>query len=279
MVLLILLLPLICLLVLYSIRWVCLSEENGGSPSRPTWLQAVFRSDAKPLVWFLKEYVFGFIYVVLYGVGWGIHIRDRLFPGPLSLNPDSDRDSVILVHGLLSNAGPLLPLKFRLSLSGWSNVFLYPYSTSHGRFQDHVDGLTDFVLHVHDRLPDRKVHLVGHSLGALIAYSVLQKIESKGVCGRLIALGAPFRGTKLAHLALSDLGRRLVPGHAFLSQFQHPTVESEVVSIRSDFDALILPGQSADCPAERGETVQVEGVGHMGFCFSNRVADLIKSRL
>lgn len=279
MVLLILLLPLIWLLVLYSIRWVSLSEENGGSPSRPTWLQSVFRSDGKPLVWFWKEYLFGFLYVILYGVGWGIHIRDRLFPGPLPLNQESDRDPVILVHGLLSNAGPLLPLKFRLSLSGWSNVFLYRYSISNGRFQDHVDGLTDLVLHVHDRLPGRKIHLVGHSLGALIAYSAFQKPESKGVCGKLIALGGPFRGTKLAYLALSDLGRRLAPGHPFLSQFQHPTVESEVVSVRSDFDAMILPPQSADCPVEPGETIQVEGVGHMGFCFSNRVAELIKSRL
>jgi len=54
------------------------------------------------------------------------------------------------------------------------------------------------------------VHLVGHSLGGVIATAIAAK-RTNLLVGRVVVIGAPMRGS-----ALAELSARIAPLHAFL---------------------------------------------------------------
>jgi len=170
-------------------------------------------------------------------------------------------------------------LNHRLNRANFKNVFLFSYGLTGGSFENHVEQLSQLVLQIHERLPDQKIHFVGHSLGGMVALSALQNPKITPFCEKLITLGTPFRGTKLAHLAVTRLGKCLRPGHPFLADFQEAPKGIHVISIWSDFDALILPGESSEFQGGWGESIRVNGIGHTGLCFSRKIADLIVERL
>ena len=64
-----------------------------------------------------------------------------------------------------------------------------------------------------------KVHIVGHSLGGLIARYYVQRM---GGSARVDTLGSPHRGTLAAYLIPTPLARQLRPGSALLAELGSP---------------------------------------------------------
>jgi pimeloyl-ACP methyl ester carboxylesterase len=115
-------------------------------------------------------------------------------------------DHVILLHGLWMRGFTLVALRHRLEDAGYS-VELFDYASVFRGPEVTVDGLLARARLV----TDRKLHLVGHSLGGLIALQALQRAPDL-TRGRVVCLGSPLRGSAAARGIARLPGGSLVIG-------------------------------------------------------------------
>jgi len=101
---------------------------------------------------------------------------------------------VVLVHGLWMHGFVFGVLRHRLERDFGFEVSAFSYPTLHGDIERVVSDLAAFAA----RAPgDGPVHLVGHSLGGLLVYRVLERFP-QDVFGNAVVLGSPLRGSKAA---------------------------------------------------------------------------------
>ncbi|HUF56840.1 MAG TPA: alpha/beta fold hydrolase [Thermohalobaculum sp.] len=122
----------------------------------------------------------------------------------------ADPVGVALIHGLARSTGSMWLLARRLERAGFATVRI-GYPSRRLDFEAAVRRVADEIRR---RCAGwRLIHLVGHSLGGLIAARLSERPEGlQGLpLGRVVQLGAPGRGAAIARW-LSRLG----PARAFL---------------------------------------------------------------
>jgi pimeloyl-ACP methyl ester carboxylesterase len=109
---------------------------------------------------------------------------------PASTEPGQTR-RVLLVHGLWNAAWWLAPLAWRLRRMGFQvGIFGYPSI---------LGGPEPALAALAERLRGGPpTHLVGHSLGGVLALEVLRRVPDLPVA-RVVCLGSPLRGSDTAH--------------------------------------------------------------------------------
>lgn len=116
-------------------------------------------------------------------------------------------ERVILLHGLWMRSFTLLALRRRLEEAGYA-VELFDYASVFRDPQISIDRLLDRGRVLAEK---SQVHLVGHSLGALIALQALQR-QPDITGGRVVCLGAPLRGSAAARAVAQLPGGQFVIG-------------------------------------------------------------------
>jgi pimeloyl-ACP methyl ester carboxylesterase len=151
---------------------------------------------------------------------------------------------VVLVHGFLSSPQMLWPFRWRLERYGF-RVFQPRLSLL--CIQDVrklAEQLREGIEEVCEQQGVDEVDLVGVSQGGIIGLYYLHHLGGANRVRRLVAAGAPLRGTYAALGALPLLGlfsaglRQLVPGSQLLQEISGPVpLEWGVssVSVRGDF--------------------------------------------
>lgn len=118
-------------------------------------------------------------------------------------------EPVILLPGLWFPPAEMLLLKRRLERDGRYACHLFGYPSVRADLDDNARRLHDFA----GRFRASGAHLVGHSLGGVIALRMLAK-HADAPAGRLVCLGSPLAGS----LAAAKLGRfrwgRSLAGHS-----------------------------------------------------------------
>lgn len=105
-------------------------------------------------------------------------------------------DKVLLLHGLWMNRFAMMPLAHALKRAGF--VTLEPsYASMRGDLQANVDSV-DSVLRQLDALEAQRIHIVGHSMGGLLALALLQREPPDARLGRAVLLGSPVAGCMAA---------------------------------------------------------------------------------
>lgn len=102
---------------------------------------------------------------------------------------DQHSEVVILIHGLWMPGLVLLPLQWRLRRRGLV-VYRFAYSSWRSGLEDNLQALARCV----HTMPAARVHLVGHSLGGLLALSLLTHWSASPGgprLGRVVLLGSP----------------------------------------------------------------------------------------
>ncbi|MBK9654779.1 MAG: alpha/beta fold hydrolase [Rhodanobacteraceae bacterium] len=103
------------------------------------------------------------------------------------------RPSVILLHGIWMRAGVTARLAGRLSAAGFS-VSRFDYASLRSPQHEHHQRLDALIASF-----DGTVHLVGHSLGGVVAVDYLQRGSAHAArVGRVVCLGSPLLGSTLA---------------------------------------------------------------------------------
>jgi pimeloyl-ACP methyl ester carboxylesterase len=113
--------------------------------------------------------------------------------------------SVVTVHGLWMRGASMGVLRRRLTAHGFG-FHDFSYSSVTASLAANAAALARFV----ERVPGDTVHLVGHSLGGVLACAMLER-SLPARLGRIVCLGSPLRGSKTAaRLARWPGGRRLI---------------------------------------------------------------------
>lgn len=206
----------------------------------------------------VSESFFLLVTVLLHPLGWF---------APRGKSPSADAGTpVILLHGLFHNRACWLWARYRLRKRGLGPF----YALNLPPWKD-VESLTERVAKKVDELRHsrgiERVHLVGHSMGGIIARNYVQLRGGERKVDRCVLLGAPNSGSKLAPFALSPLGRLLMPRSAFLNRLAEPDVPPavRVTAIFSRHDNMVQPFASARLAG--AVNVELAGMGHVALLF------------
>lgn len=191
----------------------------------------------------------------------------------------NEQQPIILLHGLFQSPACWLWLKFQLRRRGFTAL----YTIALPPWKD-VEGLTERLAKRVDELRHatglQKVHLIGHSMGGIIARNYLQIRGGAQKIDHCLLIASPNGGSKLAPFALSPQGRLLMPGSSFLQRLAAAPLpeEARISSIYSRHDNMVLPYEHAHLDGARN--IELAGSGHISLLFHRRVVrhivDLLK---
>jgi pimeloyl-ACP methyl ester carboxylesterase len=112
------------------------------------------------------------------------------------------------------------------------------------------------------------VILVGHSMGGLVLRAYLRRCGGSKVA-RIVTLGSPHQGTRLARLGLGRNAQQMRIGSPWLAALGLPGAvpAARLGSIFSFHDNYVFP-QQACSTLEGAANVAIGGVSHLGMAFS-----------
>jgi pimeloyl-ACP methyl ester carboxylesterase len=190
---------------------------------------------------------------------------------------------VLLVHGLIDNRSIFTVMRRSLRRRGFLQVCSWNYSPL---LPDVARGAADLGQHIEricEQTGHERVHVVGHSLGGLIARYYVQRMDGDRRVGSLITLGTPHSGSVLAHVLPTPLVRQLRPRSPVLRELDEPApgCRTPVTAVYSDMDQVVLPTASGRCdhPDLTTRNVLVRGVGHMSLPIHRTVVDEVAATL
>jgi pimeloyl-ACP methyl ester carboxylesterase len=172
-------------------------------------------------------------------------------------------DVVVVIHGFFASAGVFGPMNHALAESTGAKVASFTHPPGAG-----IRRIARRLAHLVESVPARcRVHLVGHSLGGLVARWYVQELGGHTRVAQTISLGAPFGGTERADPFPFLVGRDLSRQSPLLSRLRARAHEHDVphTSILGDGDMMVVPRESAIFP--RGEVVVVPRCGHNTLLF------------
>lgn len=184
-------------------------------------------------------------------------------------------DVVVLVHGFFASAGVFRPMKERLVRDVAAKVASFTHAPG-ARLERIAQSLAKIV----DRIPGHaRIHLVGHSLGGLVARWYVQELGGHARVAQTISLASPFGGTEVARRFQFLVGADLHRGSPLLSRLRSRAHEHDVphTSIIGDGDTLVVPAESAVFP--RGDVHVLPGRGHNSLLFDAESIDLVVDRV
>lgn len=141
-------------------------------------------------------------------------------------------DTVILIHGIWGQGIEMTLIKRRLEKEYGFRVLLFSYPSVRGTLDENADKLAQYIA----KQSLDAVHLVGHSLGGVIALRMLAN-NPDAAAGRVVCIGSPLTGSRaVAFLTTQNwaepfLGNSLPAGvvHAAANEWaSHVCVEREV---------------------------------------------------
>lgn len=182
---------------------------------------------------------------------------------------------IILLHGLVDNGSIFVTLRRSLRRRGFGRVITLNYSPLSQDVRQVARRLSALVEQTCQETGYEKVHVVGHSLGGVIARYYVQKLGGDAHVHTLCTLGSPHTGTQAARLLPSKLVKQLRPGSDLMAELAEPApgLQTRFLAFWSDLDELIVPKRSAklEHPDLLARNVLLRGVGHMSLPINARV--------
>jgi pimeloyl-ACP methyl ester carboxylesterase len=191
----------------------------------------------------------------------------------LPANVGADDDVVIFVHGLLASAGVLRPLRAAVTRYPRVHAAALTYAPGPG-----VAPLAERLGALARELPDEaRLHLVGHSLGGVVARYWAQRANDPRVV-QTISLASPFAGVRGARAVPLGFARDLDPDGPVLREVRlGPRAAIPHLSIIAGADALVPAPVTQALP--HGEVLLLEDAGHNALLFDARVARAVAARI
>lgn len=197
--------------------------------------------------------------------------------------------NVVLLHGIWSHGVGMFVIRRQLEREYGARVSFFNYPSIRGSLDSNARALKRFI----DRSGLDAVHLVGHSLGGVVALRMLATYPHAPP-GRLVCLGSPLTGSRAAEfLNATDWGEGLLGAtlpagvlHASANEWgTHVCAEREVGIIAGNVPLGVGRivtdfGGPSDGTVAVSET-ELDGardhlvmpVSHRGMILSRRVAD------
>lgn len=198
-------------------------------------------------------------------------------------DPLAARIPVLLVHGLVDNRSVFTVMRRSLRRRGFAQLCSWNYSPL---LHDVARGAADLGVQIEricEQTGQERVHVVGHSLGGLIARYHVQRQGGDRRVDSLVTLGTPHQGSLWAHVLPTPLIRQLRPGSPLLTELAEPApgLATRITAVYSNLDEVVVPTSHGRCdhPDLRARNVLVRGVGHMSLPIHRGVADEVAATL
>jgi triacylglycerol lipase len=190
---------------------------------------------------------------------------------------------ILLVHGLIDNRSIFAMLRRHLRTRGFDRIWTTNYQVWTSDVRIAARRLGDTVDAIREQTGYERIHVVGHSMGGLVARYYVQRLGGDAHVHTLVTLGTPHQGTRTARLLPKGICRQLAPTSDVIAELAEPApgCQTRFVSFYSDLDALISPKQAAAIshPDLSARNVLVRGVGHMSLPIDRRIGREIASTL
>jgi triacylglycerol lipase len=215
------------------------------------------------------------------------HDLSGLSPEQRSLSDhriDAAETPIVLVHGIIDNHATFTWMEYALRRRGFQTLSAYDYGLL-------IHNIPQAAVHLGEAIEElaastgyERVHVIGHSLGGLIARYYVQRLGGDRHVHTLITLGTPHQGTQLAWaVPLLPLVRQLAPSSSLIQELAEPAAEcrTRFLAFYSDIDHLIVPSRNArlDHPDLNVRNIPVRGVGHLSMPNNGRIAFTITQAL
>ena len=135
-------------------------------------------------------------------------------------DPEAAGTPILLIHGIMDNRSVFTVFRRALHRRGFGVVHAVNYGLFTGDLRDAARELRDHVERLCEETGADKVHIVGHSLGGVIARYYVQRMGGSARVDTLVTLGSPHAGTLGAYLIPTALGRQLRPGSPLLTELE-----------------------------------------------------------
>ncbi len=190
---------------------------------------------------------------------------------------------IILVHGVVDNHTIFTVLRRALMRRGFGRTISLNYSPLTDDIRRVAKRLNRLVEAVCRETGYERVHIIGHSMGGLIARYYVQRLGGDERVHTLVTLGSPHEGTSPARLVPHNVARQLRPDSPILAELAEPAphCRTRMVAVWSDLDLMIAPKRAAriEHPDLNARNVFVRGVGHMSLPVDGRVVHEIITTL
>ncbi len=190
---------------------------------------------------------------------------------------------ILLVHGMVDNRSVFTVLRRALRRRGFRRVLGINYSPFTRDVRLAATQLATRVERLCEQTGFERIHVIGHSMGGLIARYYVQRLGGDARVHTLVTLGTPHAGTLPAYLVPHRLARQLRPGSDLVDELAQPAphCRTRFLAVWSDLDQMIVPKRAArvDHPDLEARNVFVRGVGHMSLPIHRRAVREIAATL
>jgi pimeloyl-ACP methyl ester carboxylesterase len=190
---------------------------------------------------------------------------------------------ILLLHGLVDNRSIFALLRRQLRRRGFGRIWTMNYHIWTSDVRTAARRLGDTIDAICEQTGYERIHVIGHSMGGLVARYYVQRLGGDARVHTLVTLGTPHRGTHAARLVPRGVCRQLLPTSAVIAELDEPveSCQTRFVSFWSDLDVLISPKESArlDHPDLAARSVLVRGVGHLSLPIDRRIVHEIATTL
>jgi triacylglycerol esterase/lipase EstA (alpha/beta hydrolase family) len=186
---------------------------------------------------------------------------------------------VLLLHGVLCNAGVWRGLQTRFAERGIGPVYTLSYGPPWASIDMFAGDAATKIDAILAATGAGKVTLVGHSMGGLVARAYLRRCGGAKVrC--LVTVGTPHHGSVHAWLAPGACLAQLRPGNPWLAELNRDeAVPAPVrgVALWSWHDSMVAPQTSARLAGAKN--IELTGIGHNALLASTEVFALVAAEL
>jgi pimeloyl-ACP methyl ester carboxylesterase len=204
----------------------------------------------------------------------GLLLRHDMAEPVVPVAVEHDDDVVVFLHGLFATAGVLRPLRAAVARHPFLHTaaLTYPPGPGVATIAKQLEALVSAIPGT------ARLHLVGHSLGGIVArYFALEANDPRVV--QTISLATPFYGVRKAAWLGLETTRDLHPNsHVLRRILLHPdTARIPHLSIVAGADTLIESPIAHALPG--GDVLLMDGRGHNTLLFDEDTARAVERRI
>lgn len=191
------------------------------------------------------------------------------------LNPLTDCHPVVLVHGITDTSHKMRRIAKHLKQLNWDvyDIDLVP-NNGDAKLEVLAQQLASLINHTFDR--DRRIDIVGFSMGGLVSRYYIQRLGGIDRVHRFISISAPHRGTWSAYFSQRPGCVQMRPNSDFIHDLEQDVEilnRLQFTSLWTPFDLIILPPESSQLNI--GIEVQIPAIAHPLMVYDRRSIDAI----
>jgi len=215
---------------------------------------------------FVVELIIAYLNIIIFPLGY-------IEPDPLrEVHIDRNEKPVLLVHRYFMSRACFILLYLRMRQIGKRRIFTINLRPRTAAIEELAHQLSEKVEEVLVLTKSDKVDIIGHSMGGIVARYYIEQMNGIKKVNKLITLGSPHNGTKMAVFGIGANAKELRSGSEFMQGLNAGTIPGEVkyYSLWSNLDNLVVP-QESSILKEPGITIKFYGIGHLTLLFSPKV--------